>query len=68
MRNLLASHLFERMGEYAPRVRLCEVFLNGDYQGIYAFGEKIKVDNGRLDIATLNETENEGDDVTEDEN
>ena len=64
MRNLLASHLFERMGEYAPRVRLCEVLLNGDYQGIYAFGEKIKVDSGRLDIATLNETENDGDDVT----
>ncbi|MFT5293187.1 MAG: hypothetical protein ACI888_000581 [Flavobacteriales bacterium] len=64
MRNLLASHLFERMGEYAPRVRLCEVQINGDYQGIYAFGEKIKVDDGRLDIATLNVTENDGDDVT----
>ncbi|MFK7756652.1 MAG: CotH kinase family protein, partial [Flavobacteriales bacterium] len=46
------------------RVRLCEVIMNGDYQGIYAFGEKIKVDEGRVDIATLNETENEGDDVT----
>ncbi|MFK7757629.1 MAG: CotH kinase family protein, partial [Flavobacteriales bacterium] len=55
MRNLLASHLSERMGEYAPRVRLCEVIMNGDYQGIYAFGEKIKVDEGRVDIATLNE-------------
>lgn len=64
MRNLLASHLFEKMGQYAPRVRLCEVFLNNNYQGIYAFSEKIKVDNGRVDIATLNEDENEGDDVT----
>lgn len=64
MRNLLASHLFEQMGEYAPRMRLCEVLLNNSYQGIYAFSEKIKVDNGRVDIATLNVDENEGDDLT----
>ena len=64
IRNVLASHLYEKMGNYSPRTRLCEVYLNGQYHGIYIFTEKIKVDSGRLDIASLNEDENDGDDVT----
>jgi hypothetical protein len=64
IRNLLAQHLFEAMGNYAPRTTLVEVMLNDSYQGIYAFCEKIKVDSGRVDIAKLNPDENEGDDVT----
>lgn len=64
MRNMLAHHLFELMGEYGPRTKLCEVLLNDNYQGVYAFTEKIKVDNDRLDIATLNPDENAGDSLT----
>lgn len=64
MRNMLAQHLFELMGEYGPRTKLCEVLLNDDYQGVYAFTEKIKVDNDRLDIASLNPDENAGDSLT----
>tara|TARA_B100001093_G_scaffold155171_1_gene147840 strand:- start:4609 stop:6249 length:1641 start_codon:yes stop_codon:yes gene_type:complete len=64
IRYVLASHLYEKMGNYSPRARLCEVFFNGEYYGIYTFTEKIKVDSGRLDIASLNEDENDGDDVT----
>ncbi len=53
MRNLLAYHLFEKMGHYATRARLVELVLNGKYQGIYLFGEKVKRDQNRIDIAPI---------------
>lgn len=64
MRNQLAFELFRSMGHYAPRTRLCELLIDSVYKGIYLFGEKIKRDNGRVDIATLLTSENSGDDVT----
>lgn len=64
LRNSLASHLARQMGEYAPRSRLCELLINGQYRGIYLFGEKIKRDSERVAIAQLNPIEIAGDDVT----
>lgn len=64
LRNLLAQDLFTSMGHYAPRLTLCEVLVDSLYQGIYLIGEKIKRDIGRVDIATLNPSENSGDDMT----
>lgn len=64
MRNTLAFQLFNEMGHYASRTRFCEVTINGAYQGIYIFGEKIKRDNGRVDISKLTENENSGDQLT----
>ena len=64
IRNELAFHLARAMGEYAPRTHLCEVLLDSSYAGIYVFGEKIKRDAGRVDIAKLTGDENTGDDVT----
>lgn len=64
VRNALAFHLARSMGQYAPRVHLCEVILNGNYRGIYTFGEKIKRDNGRVNIARLDSNEIAGDDLT----
>lgn len=52
------------MGQYAPRTHLCELNLNDQYQGIYLFGEKIKRDAGRVDIAKLTEFDIAGDDLT----
>lgn len=60
MRNTLAFKLFNETGEYASRTRYCEVTINGVYQGIYIFGEKIKRDDGRVDIAKLTNLENSG--------
>jgi len=60
MRNTLAFKLFNDMGEYASRTKFCEVVVNGVYQGIYIFGEKIKRDDGRVDIAKLTNLENSG--------
>lgn len=64
VRNTLAFKLFSEMGNYAPRMHFCEVIINGSYRGIYLFGEKIKRDNGRVDIAKLDIDENTGDDLT----
>jgi hypothetical protein len=64
MRNTLAFHLFEKMGHYAPRTRLCEVIVNDDYQGIYVLTEKIKRDKGRVDISRLDADDNAGDSLT----
>lgn len=64
VRNMLASDIFREMGHYAPRFRLCEVVLNGQYQGVYLLGELIKRDKKRVDIAKLDSTENIAPDIT----
>ncbi|MBK8498936.1 MAG: CotH kinase family protein [Flavobacteriales bacterium] len=64
VRNELAFHLARSMGQYAPRTHLCEVLVDSSYKGIYVFGEKIKRDGGRVDIARLTGDENSGDDAT----
>ena len=52
-RNILANQIYTEMGYYAPRMRLCEVILNSTYQGVYLFGEMVKRDSNRVDIAKL---------------
>lgn len=64
MRNILAFHLFEKMGHYAPRTHLCEVILNGEYKGIYVLTEKIKRDKNRINIAKLDADDLAGDSLT----
>ena len=64
LRNALAFELFRKMGHYAPRTQFCELIVNDRYEGIYVFTEKIKRDNGRVDIATLNPDDNSGDELT----
>ena len=64
LRNILAFDLFTKMGHYAPRTRLCEVVIDSIYQGIYVFTEKIKRDDGRVDIAKLDLDDNYGDSLT----
>jgi len=64
MRNMLAFKLFNEMGHYASRTRFAEVKVNGVYMGIYIFGEKIKRDEGRVDIAKLDPDENSGEPLT----
>jgi hypothetical protein len=64
LRNILAFDLFEKMGHYSPRTKLCEVVINDIYNGIYVFTEKIKRDNGRVDISKLDLDDNAGDSLT----
>lgn len=64
IRNTLAYKLFGEMGNYSVRTNLCEVLIDSSYRGIYVFGEKIKRDNNRVDIAKLTTADNFGDEVT----
>lgn len=63
-RNILPFHLFDSMGHYATRTRLADVILNGEYQGIYLLGEKIKRGNERVDVNKLDPIEITGNDLT----
>ena len=51
MRDVLSYELSEKLGQYASRRVYCEVIVNGDYKGLYAFMEKIKADDGRVNIS-----------------
>jgi subtilisin-like proprotein convertase family protein len=64
MRNVLSYDLSQKMGHYSSRFQYCELFLNGQYQGIYIFLEKIKRDNGRVNIAKMTPADTTGDDLT----
>ncbi|NJN26427.1 MAG: T9SS type A sorting domain-containing protein [Cyclobacteriaceae bacterium] len=64
IRNVLAYQLAADQGHYAPRTRLCELFLNDAYMGVYVLMEKIKQDKNRVDVSNLNPDENQGDDLT----
>ena len=64
MRDVLSYELSERLGQYAPRRVYCEVMVNGDYKGLYAFMEKIKVDKDRVNIVKMDETCNSYPEVT----
>lgn len=64
LRNVLAYDLSRRLGQYASRTRFCELFLNGEYRGVYILMEKIKRDKNRVDIATLDSTDIAGEPLT----
>jgi len=64
LRNVLSYHMGNLTGRYAPRTKLCELFLNDAYEGVYVLTEKIKQDKNRVDIAKLTELDNEGDELT----
>jgi hypothetical protein len=64
LRNVLAYHMGEVTGQYTPRTRLCEVFINDNYRGVYVLTERIKQDNNRVDIDKLTSEDIEGDELT----
>ena len=48
IRDYLSYQLSNQIGQYASRGKYCEVMLNGNYEGIYLFQEKLKADNNRI--------------------
>lgn len=64
MRNAVIYELGDRIGRYTTRRRYCELYINGDYRGVYLFMENIKRDDNRVDIATLLSTDTLGNEVT----
>jgi hypothetical protein len=64
VRNPMSFQLFRELGHYASRTAVCEVLVNGSYQGIYNLTEKIKIDKNRLDVKKLDLDDNAGDSIT----
>lgn len=57
MRDALAFRMWSDMGHWAPRLRMVEVTLNGEYQGVYGFSETIKQGEGRVGVKTPKNTD-----------
>ena len=62
IRNTLSFYLARQMDQYASRTEFCEVFINGEYKGLYVLMEKIKRDSNRVNIAKLNPEDISGED------
>jgi hypothetical protein len=58
IRNYLSYDLARSMGNYAARGEYCEVMINGDYKGLYIFMEKLKIDDDRINIVKMTNTDN----------
>ncbi|GEM_PF-3900799 len=50
IRNAIIFDMWGRLGHYAPCYQHCRLFLNGMFQGVYLFTEKIKVDDFRVQL------------------
>ncbi len=64
MRNVLAMHIGAQTGDYTPRTKWCELYINNEYLGVYVLMEKIKRDSNRVDIAKLKSSDTEGIELT----
>ncbi len=64
IRNVVAMHLANSIGQYGSRTRLVELTINEQYEGVYVLMEKIKRDENRVDIATLKTEDIDGDELT----
>ena len=51
VRNRLTYHIARETMFWAPDTRYCEVFLNGEYEGIYLIVEAPRVDEGRIALS-----------------
>ena len=54
VRNYMSYNIAGEIMEYAPNVRYCELFLNGEYRGLYLMVETITnggPEGGRLDLS-----------------
>lgn len=66
IRNVLAYQMGKDLGGYSPRTQLCEVVLNGEYQGVYVFTEKIKRKDGKVGTNSLLPQDLSGNELTGD--
>jgi spore coat protein CotH len=64
IRNYLSYDLSRSIGNYAARGEYCEVVINGDYKGLYIFMEKLKIDDNRINIVKMTNTDNSVPDLT----
>lgn len=60
IRTPLAHRMSRMMGHYSSRTLPCELVMNGEYQGLYIFMEKIKRDRNRVNVMPLGSTDVSG--------
>lgn len=60
VRNRFANDLGRKTGRYAPLMQSAEVFLDGEYKGIYSIGEKVERDANRVNIKKAGENGHDG--------
>ena len=64
VRDVFAFDMWTQMGHWGPRTRMCEVFVDGEYRGVYVCCESIKRGPQRVDIAKLKPEDIEGRELT----
>jgi hypothetical protein len=64
MRDALTFNLSNKLGRYASRTKYCEVFINGDYRGVYLLMEKVKRGKNRVNISKMTAVDTTGDNLT----
>lgn len=64
MKNHIAYTMSRNMGRYAPRTKYCELLVDGEYMGVYSLTEKVKRDDNRVDIASIDSTDISGEELT----
>jgi hypothetical protein len=64
LRNFLSFEMGRLMGNYCTRSVFCELVVNDEYVGVYTLMEKIKPDENRVDIASLNPEDITGNELT----
>jgi len=62
IRNVVAHELAKQMEnlEYTPTHILVDLFINGEYRGVYTVADKIEVSDEKIDIETSDNVENPG--------
>lgn len=61
LRNYLSFNIAGEIMDYAPNVRYCELFLDGEYQGVYLLMENISKGIERINIQKPNNRRSETD-------
>lgn len=65
LRNDLAFHVSNLFGMFwTPSTAFAEVYLNGEYEGVYQVSEKVEISKSRLNIGSLDDTDNSGPNLT----
>jgi hypothetical protein len=65
LRNDVSLKMSELMGmAWTPSSAFVELYLNGVYNGTYELTEKVEVSKARLDIGSIDDTDNSGTDLT----
>ena len=64
IRNTLIYDLSNQIGMYATRTKYIQLYIDGEYLGLYVLMEKIKRDKSRVNITKMSSTDNSGTAVT----